>query len=249
MKIYYSRRNAMKKSLLFLAALAVSSALCAQDNQLLGREDVLAAFKEYNPAALEKAATNPAYNDLLNKVVSAYSAPRTEERLNEMIALAMNFDNSILLQAAKEEYVEGRTLQAVSGEDMSALDKRVREDILKVVKSVFKNTLKVKDIQIDRYKEQIKAVKKDDSLSKQAKQEAVAQLNEQIKDVKAERKLLKKNSKQKIQDTALVYFAEIRSNYDKQQAAALLQAQAQESEASQAAVHDVKANNKKPVAK
>ena len=223
----------MKKSLLFLAALAVSSALCAQDNQLLGREDVLAAFKEYNPAALEKAATNPAYNDLLNKVVSAYSAPRTEERLNEMIALAMNFDNSILLQAAKEEYVEGRTLQAVSGEDMSALDKRVREDILKVVKSVFKNTLKVKDIQIDRYKEQIKAVKKDDSLSKQAKQ----------------RKLLKKNSKQKIQDTALVYFAEIRSNYDKQQAAALLQAQAQESEASQAAVHDVKANNKKPVAK
>lgn len=41
----------MKKGLLLLAALAVSSALCAQENQNLGREDVMAAFKEYNPAA------------------------------------------------------------------------------------------------------------------------------------------------------------------------------------------------------
>ncbi len=239
----------MKKSLLFLAALAVSSVLCAQDNQRLGREDVLAAFKEYNPSALEKAASNPAYNDLLNKVASAYSAPRTEERLNEMIALVMNFDNSVLLQAAREEYFEGRTLQLTSGANIGALDERVYNKILEVVKSVFANTLEVKNIQIDRYKEQIKAIKKDEAVSKDAKKEAVAQLNQQIKNIKREIKALKKNSKQKIQDTALVYFADIRSDFDKQQAVQLQKAQTQEAAASQAAVHDVKANNKKPVAK
>ena len=119
----------MKKGLLLLAALAVSSALCAQENQNLGREDVLAAFKEYNPAALEKAARNPAYNDLLNKVAAAYSAPDTDERQNEMIALVKNFDNSVRLQAAREEYFNGRTLQAVSGEELAALDARVQAEL------------------------------------------------------------------------------------------------------------------------
>lgn len=239
----------MKKGLLLLAALAVSSALCAQENQNLGREDVLAAFKEYNPAALEKAARNPAYNDLLNKVAAAYSAPDTDERQNEMIALVKNFDNSVRLQAAREEYFNGRTLQAVSGEELAALDARVQAELQEVVKSVFDNTLEVREIQIDRYQEQIKAVKKDDSLSKEQKKASVAELKDKIKAVKTEIKTLKKNSKQKIQDTAGVYFADIRSEYTRRQDIERLRAKAQELQASQTAARDVKADNKKPVAK
>ncbi len=239
----------MKKGLLLLAALAVSSALCAQENQNFGREDVLAAFKEYNPAALEKAAQNPAYNDLLNKVAAAYSAPRTEERQNEMIALVKNFDNSVRLQAAREEYFNGRTLQAVSGEELAALEERVLSEIQEVVEGVFSNTLEVKEIQIDRYQEQIKAVKKEDTLSKEQKKQTVADLKSKIKAVKTEIKTLKKNSKQKIQDTALVYFGDIRSEYGKQVQAQLLQAQTEDLQASQTAARDVKADNKKPVAK
>lgn len=239
----------MKKGLLLLAALAVSSALCAQENQNLGREDVLAAFKEYNPAALEKAARNPAYNDLLNKVAAAYAAPDTDERQNEMIALVKNFDNSVRLQAAREEYFNGRTLQAVSGEELAALDARVQAELQEVVKSVFDNTLEVREIQIDRYQEQIKAVKKDDSLSKEQKKASVAELKDKIKAVKTEIKTLKKNSKQKIQDTAAVYFADIRSEYTRRQDIERLRAKAQELQASQTAARDVKADNKKPVAK
>lgn len=239
----------MKKGLLLLAALAVSSALCAQENQNLGREDVLAAFKEYNPAALEKAARNPAYNDLLNKVAAAYAAPDTDERQNEMIALVKNFDNSVRLQAAREEYFNGRTLQAVSGEELAALDARVQAELQEVVKSVFDNTLEVREIQIDRYQEQIKAVKKDDSLSKEQKKASVAELKDKIKAVKTEIKTLKKNSKQKIQDTADVYFADIRSEYTRRQDIERLRADAQELQASQTAARDVKADNKKPVAK
>ena len=239
----------MKKGLLLLAALAVSSALCAQENQNLGREDVLAAFKEYNPAALEKAARNPAYNDLLNKVAAAYAAPDTDERQNEMIALVKNFDNSVRLQAAREEYFNGRTLQVVSGEELAALDARVQAELQEVVKSVFDNTLEVREIQIDRYQEQIKAVKKDDSLSKEQKKASVAELKDKIKAVKTEIKTLKKNSKQKIQDTADVYFADIRSEYTRRQDIERLRAKAQELQASQTAARDVKADNKKPVAK
>ena len=239
----------MKKGLLLLAALAVSSALYAQENQNLGREDVLAAFKEYNPAALEKAARNPAYNDLLNKVAAAYSAPDTDERQNEMIALVKNFDNSVRLQAAREEYFNGRTLQAVSGEELAALDARVQAELQEVVESVFDNTLEVREIQIDRYQEQIKAIKKDDSLSKEQKKASVAELKDKIKAVKTEIKTLKKNSKQKIQDTADVYFADIRSEYTRRQDIERLRAKAQELQASQTAARDVKADNKKPVAK
>ena len=216
----------MKKSLLFLAALAVSSALCAQENQNFGREDVLAAFKEYNPAALEKAAQNPAYNDLLNKVAAAYSAPRTDANQNELIAMVKNFDNSIRLQAAREEYFNGRTLQVMSGEEINALDQRVTSQLVEVVQGVFDNTLEVKNIQIKRYKDQLKAVKKDDALSKEQKKSAEADLKARIKTVKAEIKALKKNSKQKIQDTASVYFSEIRSDYSDWQEAQLQQARA-----------------------
>ena len=239
----------MKKSLLFLAALAVSSALCAQENQNFGREDVLAAFKEYNPAALEKAAQNPAYNDLLNKVAAAYSAPRTDANQTELIAMVKNFDNSIRLQTAREEYFNGRMLQVMSGEEINALDQRVTSQLVEVVQGVFDNTLEVKNIQIKRYKDQLKAVKKDDALSKEQKKSAEADLKARIKTVKAEIKALKKNSKQKIQDTASVYFSEIRSDYSDWQEAQLQQARAKELQALQTAAHDVKANNKKPVAK
>lgn len=239
----------MKKSLLLFAALAVSSALCAQEAQKLGQEDVLAAFKEYNPAALEKAAQNPAYGELLYKVAAAYSAPRTDANQNEMLALVLNFDNSVRLQVAREDYFNGRMLQLVAGEELASLEKNVTEDLQAVVKDVYKNTLKVKDLQIDRYKDQIKAVKKDESLTKEQKNEAVDKLNGQIKAVKAEVKTLKKNSKQKIKDTAAVYLAEMRAEFTQRQNAQLNSAQQKEEAAAQAPAKEVKADNKKPVAK
>ena len=212
-------------------------------------EDVLAAFKEYNPAALEKAAQNPAYNNLLNKVAAAYSAPNTDVNQSEMIALVLNFDNSVRLQVVREDYFNGRTLQLVSGEELAALEDSVSEELQQIVKDVYKNTLKVKDLQIDRYKDQIKAVKKNDSLTKEQKQEAVDKLNGQVKAVKAEIKTLKKNSKQKIKDTAAVYLAEMRVEFTQRQNAQLSSAQQKEEAAAQAPAQEVKADNKKPVAK
>lgn len=236
----------MKKSLLFLAALAVSSALCAQEGQNFTRDDVFAAFKEYNPAALQRAAASPAYRDLLEKVAAAYTAPKTDENQNQLIALVKNFDNSLRLQAVKETYANSRTLQQVSGTQLAHLDERTTQQLQAVVKDIFKQTLQVRQIQIKRYKQQIKAVKKDASLSAEQKTARVNALQGQIRAVKTEVRQLKKDSAQKIQDTAKVYFADMRSEYDKQHAT---EAPEQELQVEQSAAHDVKANHKKPVAK
>lgn len=236
----------MKKSLFFVAVWAAASVLCAQESPNFGREDVMAAFKEYNPAALEKAAQNPAYNELLNKLADAYHSPRTEASRNELIALVKNFDNSLRLQAVRNAYFEGRTLQRVSGTELNALDEKTAKDVLAVVRSIFKNTLEVKNIQIKDYKARLKAVKKDPTLSAQEKEQAVSRLENQIRSVKREIKQLKSNSKQKIRDTASVYFGEIRSDFAASEQASAAPARL---EAEQSSALDVKANHKKPVAK
>lgn len=227
-----------------MAVLAASSALCAQD-KTLGGQDILDAFKEHNPAALEKAASQPAYGTLLSKLTAAYSAPNTPENRLEMVALVKNFDNSLALQAAKEEYFRGRTLQDVSGTQLQALDERVSGQLLGAVQSIFQNTLAVRKWQIKGYKEDIKAVKKDKSLTKAQKNERVAALKAQIRAVKNEMKALKTNSKQKIADTAQVYFSDIRSDYE----ASLRQSVGTENPAEETSNLDVKTKNKKPVAK
>lgn len=234
----------MKKGLLLLAVLAASSALCAQD-KTLGGQDVLDAFKEHNPAALEKAASQPAYGALLSKLTAAYSAPDTPENRLEMVALVKNFDNSLALQAAKDEYFRSRTLQTASGAQLQALDERVSRQLLGAVESIFQNTLAVRKWQIKGYKADIKAVKKDKSLSKEQKNERVAALKAQIRAVKSEVKALKKDSEQKIADTARVYFADIRSEYE----ASLRRSVGSENPSGKTSNLDVKTKNKKPVAK
>lgn len=78
----------MKRCLLLLAVLAVASGLSAQESQQYTQEEVLAVFAQYNPAVLEKAKTNEQYNEILQKLASAYQKDKTEEAESELIALA-----------------------------------------------------------------------------------------------------------------------------------------------------------------
>ena len=236
----------MKKKILFLLALFSSSVLCAQQSQQLGKEDVLAAFKKYNPVALEKAAVNSAYHELLFKLVSAYSAPRTQENENELIALVKNFDNSLALQAVNLNYEKNRQLQLSTGMDLQALDQKSYGYLLQIVQNIFDNTIDIKKIQIQRYKEEIKEIKKDKTLSSVQKKEQIKEIKNKISAVKLSIKQLKQNSKQKIQDTASVYWAEIRTDYEKK---ALISQKKASFSSEQADNLSVKSNNKKPVAK
>ena len=236
----------MKKNFLFLLAFFSSSLLCAQQTEQMGKEDVLEAFKKYNPVALEKASSNSAYHELLFKLASAYSAPRTQENESELIALVKNFDNSLALQGVKLNYQKSRQLQLTTGMDLNALDQKSYEYLLQIVQRIFDNTIEVKKIEISQYKAQIKELKKNKNLSSAQRKEQIKEIKAKISAIKRSIKQLKQGSKQKIQDTAAVYLAEIRAEYEK---TALISQKQQTSVSEQAENLAVKSNHKKPVAK
>lgn len=229
----------MQKQVWLVAALAVSSALCAQENYLSG-EDVLAAFQQYNPSALAKATENPVYRDILQKLVAAYHQPRTQAHEDELVALVKNFDNSIRRQALREAYFEGRTLQEMTGADLAALDQATLDGLVPLVEDILQQTLDVREMQLARQKQQLRQTKKNKTLSAEAKAQAVAQLQAQIRQTRQEIRSLKQDARQKVRATAEVYLADMRAEYE---AALPRQLQAQQS-----AAYDIKANHKKPVA-
>lgn len=231
----------MKKNIWLLAVLALAPALCAQATDLLGKEELLAAFAQYNPFVLEKASSNSSYNDILMQLADNYEAPRDVVHEYELIALVKNFDNSILLQLLREEYFQDRILQDVSAIAMQASQKQKFLDSLQVVfEDIFKQTLEVKNIQLQAQKQTLKKVRQNAALSVEERKQQQAEISAQIKQTKQEIRTLKKNSKQKIQATAEMYLAEMEQDYI---AARQTELQAQES-----ATYDIKAKHKKPVA-
>ena len=231
----------MKKGWLALAVLAVSSAVCAQNQATLGKEDLLTAFERYNPAALEKAAQDEQYAAILEELVSAYQEPRTEISQYEMIALAKNFEPSIVLHVIGQNYLNQLTLQQMSGQILPAWQKNMFADLTPAMEQILDNTLFVRKLQIKDYKEQIKQLRADKSLSAGQKKQQQDQLKEKIRQVKKEIQGLKANRNKTIHAALENYAEQILSDY---QSAEFKQARAEES-----STYDVKANHKKPVAK
>lgn len=211
----------MNKYLALLTIFFCSSVLAAQEVGKLGQKEVLGAFAQYNPAALEKASAHKDYGELLNKLSLVYSAEDTEENRLELIALVKNFDNSIFLQQIKNNYEDARVLQLVTGTDLKALNQATYQSILVLVKSIFDNTIEVKKIQQNLYKKELKNIKKNKTLSAEEKTVFSKAIKAKIENVKKEIKLLRTGHKQKIRDTAKVYFTDIKSAYDAREKALL----------------------------
>ncbi len=230
----------VKKSFLALAVLAVSSAVCAQGQADLGREEMLAVFQEYNPAALDKAGQNEVYADILNQLTAAYTASRTAENYYDLVALVKNFDNSIALHIIGQSYLKQITLQEMSGQEFPSLEQDTLETLKPVMRRILDNTVSVRKLQIADYKKQLKQISRNGELSAQQKAQQKAQVKEQIRLLKQEIHELKHHTNRYIEETAKGYLVQVKE----QQAAS----QAQALEAAQSASHDVKANHKKPVA-
>lgn len=228
----------MKRGLCILTACVISCVAYAQEGVLYSREDLLAAFNQYNPAALEKAGQDDRYQQILELLLSAYSLPRTEQNYYETIALVKNFDNSIQLKKLQDLYAEKQTLARATGVSLQGLDDRMLEQLLTLSKSIFQNTLDVRRIQLKEYKQQINVLKQQKDLSAEEKQSQIQVLQGKVKAVKQEIKNLKKHAKQKINDVAETYLAEMQKNFSKEQPLQALESDAR----------NIKANHKKPVA-
>lgn len=231
----------MKKGWIVLAILAVSSAVCAQNETSFGREDLLAVFQKYNPAVLEKAAQDEQYAAVLQQLLAAYQGPRTQSEQYEMIALAKNFDNSLALHIIGQNYLEQWTLQQMSGQALPSWKEDMTAALTPAMQAALDNTLFVRKLQIKDYKEQLKQLRRNAELTAEQKKEQQAQIKEQIRQVKQEMQALKADRNKTVRSAVEDYTEQLRSDY--------LVAQALELKAQQSDSHDVKANHKKPVAK
>lgn len=241
----------MKQKVWWLAAaaLAFSSALCAQETAVLNGSDLLAAFETYNPAVLEKAAQNPAYRQILDGLSSSYEMPKTEKNQYEMLALVKNFDYSLQLHVLKQAYTESLTLQQMTGTELTALDKQTHAQLEELLRAVYENTLQVRKQQKADYKARLKVLSKDETLSMEERTEAQTQLKKDIGAVKNEIKWLKSGHNRTIRAAADTYLTDWRTSWLDSQFVAFAPAAEQKLEAAQSSARSVKANHKKPVAK
>jgi len=230
----------MRNKALLLLAMVFATALHAQEVSLLNKDDLLAAFELYNPSVLEKATKEEGYRNILQQLVSSYTAVRNEQNELELIALVKNFDNSILLQYARQQYLNSRRFQDMSGISLEKLNAQTKQDLTEVFTSIYQNTLEVKKIQIKHYRQTIKQIKKDKTLSVEQKKQQVAFLKDKIDQVKQEIRLLKIESKMRISATANAYLTQLQNEYER--------ANAYESQAAQATSADIKSNPQKTAA-
>ena len=85
----------MKKGLLFIATVTLSSSLYAQT--AFSRQQAQDLFAAYNPQLLQRARQNPSLQQVIDQLLDVfllqYPQDNTQNRYT-LIALSRNFDNS-----------------------------------------------------------------------------------------------------------------------------------------------------------
>jgi len=238
----------MKRSLTVLAILAMSSSAFAVDNY--NREKVLELFAQYNPSVLQRADENETYNSILQELVDSYNGPENMDTRLELIALIRNFDNSLALSVLDRRYGEIFLMGKMSGTDIDSAREKYRSDVQTLIGKIWAVSVQVQELRLQEYKEQLKTVKKDDSLPASEKKENVDFLNKQIQNTRLEIKNLKKDPGTYIANVTDMYVLQTERNLAEQLLSAHQQLQQETSlQAAQAENLKISYKNKKPVAK
>ena len=87
-------------------------------------------FSNYNPVVLENAKNNENYEAVLEAFISSYDKPVTAQNRFELIAVARNFDNSLLLRLWENSYKETLSMGSYAGTNISAQKQTARQDLL-----------------------------------------------------------------------------------------------------------------------
>ena len=241
----------MKKSLLILAALATACVLQAQE--VSSQQEVLSLFAKYNPAVLERAQRDPAYNAILQEVVNNTHLDGSLEAYIEMIALVRNFDTSMQIAALTQEYEDALLMAVTSGSDLQALNQKYRQEFGKAYSSIWAVSVNLQEELIAQYKQILKDLKKNPDLTDQQRKEGKAAINEKLNKSRTYLKQIKNNASEYIGAWVNSSMGRAQNNVNKSIAQLnSVKTKAEMEEAQRARASDnlqVKNKNQKPVAK
>lgn len=235
----------MRRSLFVLAALVLTPALYAQeDSAHFTREQVLDIFSQYNPSVLERAKTDTDYNAVLESFLSAYEASDTKPARTELIAVARNFDNSIRLQALTDIYRQAALTSSLMGQSADSAENLFRADLTDVFNRVWAVTVCLREYELSEAKRVLKDVRRDKTLSADARKTQTQELKNLIRVLKAEIKSLKHNRGAAVMSAVDSFLHKMQ-----EEQAGLLRAASSAVSSSETENLQIKSKNKKPVAK
>lgn len=150
----------MKRSLFLLATFTLSSALYGQNT--MTREQAREVFAAYNPALLEKAAQDGNLNQFVESVLAQYisqNPPDTLESCYTLIALARNFENSLTINAALDQYRQALIYAQQSGNDRLADAARTHaaKELSATYPRIWAVSVQVKEDLLSKYKQNLRS--------------------------------------------------------------------------------------------
>jgi len=144
----------MRRGLFLLATITLSSALYAQD--ALTREQARGVFSTYNPVLLEKAAQDENLNRFIERVLSEYVAQNpldTLENRYTLAALARNFENSLVINAALDQYKNALVYSAFGGDVKASARTHAEQILAAVYPRVWAVSVQVKEDLLKQYQQ------------------------------------------------------------------------------------------------
>ena len=233
----------MKKSVFILASLTWAAMVYAQP-QDFSREDVLDVFARFNPAVLEKAKQNAAYNQILDSFLSSYRAEKNTANWYELIAAVRNFDASIQLNVLTETYHRLWLAARVSGIENQVARRAFLADITDTMEKIWAVTVQLRTYQLEQANQQFKQIRED-----KQRQQDQAHLTREMASLKAELRALQQNPGAQIISAAQNYVDNAEAQFAAQSFTVERQAAEQaEQQARQTTNLQIKSNHKKPVA-
>lgn len=147
----------MRRGLFLLATFTLSSALYAQGT--LSRGQAKEVFAAYNPALLEKAAQDEDLNQFVEDVIVQYVAQNPPDSLESrytLIALARNFENSLVVNAALSQYKDALTYSQQGGNVKEAARTHAAQILSAVYPRIWAVSVQVKEDLLAQYQKKLK---------------------------------------------------------------------------------------------
>ena len=233
----------MKRRVFVLATLTLSSALYAQSALTLEQAREIVA--QYNSNLLERASQNTQLQAWVDQLLSSYVAQQIPDSLESrytLAALARNFDNSLALNEATDQYAQAVYYSQV-GQDVQPQARAAAAQVLQTVfPRVWAVSVQIKEELLSQYKQAKAQVKKNQELDHAAQEQRLTQLNQSIRALQEDLKILN------TQVGPQLYWL-TQHTLDNTQAR-VLQALAQEKQLAAAQTENlqIKSKHKKPVA-